>query len=127
MIVVVMCYVISMVFAFIFLRPTTKKQSVVQPQVTESYEELLNILDLTIKSEISYKYKMEYKMKDVRIIYNFQEDLTEITTNVLQTFSEQFMLQLERYHTREFIIKYVSREVQLFLIQYSKDNKISTK
>lgn len=128
MIVVVMCYVIAMVFAFIFLRPKKDKQPVVQqPQVTESYEELLNILDLGIKSEITYKYKMDYKMKDIRIIYDFEQDLTEITTNVMQSFSQSFLLQLERYHNREFIIKYVSRQIQLFLLQYMKENKITTK
>ena len=118
-------YILTMISGLFFFRE--KKQAPVKKAPTNSYETLMSILDTTIQREITYKNKLDYKVKDVRIIYNFQEDLTELTKKVMLSLSSSYLEELEYYHSREYIIQYVTRYVEAFLIEYTRANKIKTK
>lgn len=122
--IIILCYVIAIVVGVVFLRPKKEEKRFVP---SNDYDTLIQILDETIKREILHKNNLEYKLKDVRIIYNFQEDLEDITKRILSSFSSQFYEEMEYYHKRGYIIQYVSRNVQTFLLEYTKQNKIKTK
>jgi len=119
-IIIILCYVIAVAICLIFPR---KKPA--QPP-SNDYETLMGILDEGIKREIAFKQE-EYKLRDIRVIYDFEEDLTEIVKNILVSFSPEYMKELQYYHPKEYIIKYVTKHVKNFLIRYTKENKIKTK
>lgn len=118
-------YILTMVCGAFFFRE--KKQEVVQQAPSNDYDTLMGILDKTIHREITYKDKLDYKVKDTRIIYDFQEDMTEITKRIMFSLSTSFLDELQYYHPREYIIQYVTRYVEVYLIEFTRQNKIKTK
>ena len=121
--VIVACYLIAIAFGIYLFR--TKKEERFEP--INDYETLMNILDETIQREIKHKHELDYKLKDIKVIYNFEEDLKEITTSILSALSPSVLKELEYYHPRDYIIKYVTRYVEIYLIEYTRKNKIRTK
>jgi hypothetical protein len=124
MTVIVLCYLAVLVFGFFLFRGKKEQPTVSVPQ--NDYVTLFAILDETIKREITYKNNLDYKLKDVRIIYDFKEDLTELTEKVMASIADPFLKELEYYHSRQYIIRYVTRYIQVFLIEFTKANKIKT-
>jgi len=91
------------------------------------YKKLLTIINETVQREFMYKYKFEYELKDIKIIYKFEDDLKELVERVLTSFNESFLKELEFYHDRTYIIRYVTKNVELLLMEYQKEKKIKTK
>jgi cell shape-determining protein MreC len=123
--IIIACYIIAVVVAIVLFKSKKEEPKVVVP--SNEYSTLMEILDSIIQREIQYKNTLDYKVKDIRVIYNFQEDLKELTTKILTSLSEPFFQELEYYHSREYIIRYVTRYVEAFLIQFTRQNKIKTK
>jgi hypothetical protein len=123
MTVIIVCYLISIAFGIYLFR--TKKEEKFVP--INDYETLISILDETIQKEIKYKHELHYKLKDIKVIYDFEEDLRDIATSILSALSPTVLKELEYYHPRDYIIKYVARYVEVFLIEYTRKNKIMTK
>ncbi|MFN4245857.1 MAG: hypothetical protein ACK4F9_06925, partial [Brevinematia bacterium] len=68
-----------------------------------------------------------YKIKDVRVIYNFEDDLKELTLRIVSGISKELMGELLYYHPKDYILKYITRVVEYYLIDYTRKNKVKTK
>jgi hypothetical protein len=88
---------------------------------------LFSILNETIKREFTNKYKLDYELKDLVMVGNFQKELHEITKNILLAFGKEFYNQLEIYYNREYIIAYVTKTVEIMLMEFIREKKIRTK
>jgi hypothetical protein len=123
--IIIACYIIAITVAIVMFKSKKEEPKVVVP--SNEYSTLMEILDSIIQREIQYKVTLDYKVRDIRVIYNFQEDLKELTTKILSSLSEPFFQELDYYHSRKYIIQYVTRYVEAFLIEYTRQNKIKTK
>lgn len=84
------------------------------------YEVLMGILIQTIRTEFEHKYNLEYKIKNIKIFYKFEDELSKLVKSTMLAFSDEFLRQLEFYYNREYIIRYVTRSVETLLIEYSR-------
>jgi hypothetical protein len=98
-----------------------------QPEQHLDLSDLMNTLNETIKREFTVRLKLNYELRDVKIIYDFQRDLHDLVNGTLTSFSPDFYNQLQYYYTREYIIQYVTKTIEIMLIEYTKNNKIKTK
>lgn len=114
-------YIFVMVFSFLIFRKKEKNKP------SNDYETLMNILNSIIEREIKYKHELDYKIKDIRVIYNFEEDLKQLTLNIISGISKELMNELLYYHPKEYIFKYIARVVEYYLIEYTRKNKVKTK
>jgi hypothetical protein len=121
--VIVACYLLTIIAGFVIFKP---KKEVERFIPSNSYQELIGILNATIQREIEHKYQLDYKVKDIKIIYNFQEDLTELTSRIMISLAPPFIEELAFYHDRKYIIQIVMRNVETFLMEYTRQNKIKT-
>ena len=92
-----------------------------------SYNDLFDILDTIIRREIAYHNNYIYRLKETKIIYDMKKDLTEIVNNILRDINPDFLKQIEQYHSREYVIKYITRNVNAFLIEFTFKHKVNTK
>lgn len=96
-----------------------------------SYKNVMNILLETIKTEFEYIYKLEYDLKnkstDTKTLPNFKNELKRITGKIIHSFSPEFLKDFEQFYTREYLILFVSKNVEIFLLNYIDKNKIKTK
>lgn len=91
------------------------------------YEELMAIINNAIEVEFSFKYELEYKLKDIRVLNDFQGELKEITRNVVMSFNSDFYKNIEYYHTREYVYKYITKRVEIMLMKFQDKIKVKTK
>lgn len=118
-IVIIIGYVVAIVLGLRFLAQKKKEKP------GNEYDVLMSILDIVIQRELKVKYE-DYKLRDVRVIYNFKEDLTEIVVTIRSGLSETFMNELMYYHPKDYINRYIVKNVEKFLIEYTQNNKIKT-
>lgn len=125
-ILIVGLYTIAIVIALVIFLPKKTNNDTVQPP-TNSFETLMLILQETIQREVKHHHVMVYKVRDVKVIYDFKEDLTTIVKGIMNSYSSTFLKELEFYYSRDYIIRYVTRIVEEYLIEYTNQNKIKTK
>jgi hypothetical protein len=118
-------YLIAMLFGTFLFNKNKKEQR--QETPANSYDELMAIVTSIMEREIKFKHDMDYKVKDVKVIYDFEEDLKEITKKIIAGISPELFKDLEYYHPRQYLITVITRNVQIFLIEYTRQNKISSK
>lgn len=124
--IIVLGYSIAIIIALALFKPK-KEDKHPSTFIANDYDTLMSILDNTIQRELRHHYELIYKLQDIRIIYNIQEDLALIVKEIMASFSPNLLKQLEIYHSKDYVIKYVTRTVEIFLIEYTKKNKITAK
>lgn len=101
-------------------------ERVYKPNI-KSEEEIIGILNRTIDREFTYKVKLEFELKEVILIKDFEQELTDLVSRTLHAVSHDLLKELENYYTFEYISKYVAKSHQILLMQYIKEKKIKTR
>jgi flagellar basal body-associated protein FliL len=89
--------------------------------------DLMDMLTNTTQRAWLFKYKLEYELKDIRMFHDFQKEMTQLAHEVLESLSPDILEELEHYHTRDYIIKYVTKTIQISLMEFIREKKIKTK
>ena len=119
--------VIAITFVVNFCDRSNKVEEVVIENDRLTYDEIFEVITETIKVVFKHKYEMEYKLKDIKMFYNFEDEVRELTTEVIKAFSDDFIKKAEFYHTGDYITTYITRSITVLLIEYTKANKVKTK
>lgn len=86
-----------------------------KPDMT--YIECKEIVD-TCVSDAIIDLEMRYEINDVKYIKNIEKDTISTTNEILASISENVLTQMECYITKKHIIRYISRNVKLSLMDY---------
>ena len=97
------------------------------PRLGLSYEEVNVIIEGIISEIFNNKYLLYYKLKEITIIPKMDEEVTNITKEVISAFSDTFIHECENYYTKEFLVMMITRKVQILLVDYTNTNKPNTK
>lgn len=89
--------------------------------------ELMSIINGTIEREFVYKIKLEFELKNVILIKDFEKELTELVNRTMNSFSSDIMKEFEYYYTLEYITKHVTKAHQILLTNYINHKKIKTR
>lgn len=100
-----------------------KKEEKNDNHVYLSFDEVNEIIDTTIDEILVNKWKVYYRLKDIRIIPKMDQDIATITKEIITAFSPVFLESVEYYYTKEFFYTMITRRVQLFLINYTNEYK----
>jgi len=93
----------------------------------QDLDTLMNIIDTTIKRTFLEKYKLEYELRNMTMIKDFEKDLNQLTHAVIMSFNKPFMTNLEYYYSKEYIIGYVTKTIQIMLMEFIKEKKLKIK
>lgn len=115
---------VTLVFIFLGLKMIKKNKEDFEPM---EYAEVMEIINKNIEVQFQFKYALEYQLKDIKIIYDYEKEMKEITSAVLLSFSSDFYRHIDYYHDREYIYKYVSKRVNISLMKFSDKIKPKTK
>lgn len=116
-------YVLIITMGLLMFLPKRKKETY-EFKPTVSYKQLMKIVSITIDRELLRKFQIEYSVKEIKWVDNFEEELKNLSRNVMRAFSPHFLRELEYYHDRNYIYKMVVQQVQAFMIEYIKENKL---
>lgn len=102
-----------------------KKDNHIRHNEPRSLQELLSFLNFIIEQEITFKLKIELEIKkSTKIITGFNKELETLSKNINNSLSVDFLNELSYYVTREFIAKYIVRNIELYLIKHMSENQI---
>ena len=90
------------------------------------YNEVMSIIDESIKQQFKFKYRLEYDLKDIRVLHDFEKELDEISKAVLLSFSSSFYKHIDYYHDRDYTYRYVVRQTEILLLEFINKVKIKT-
>lgn len=97
-----------------------------EPKLRLTHDECMFILNGTMKREFEMRYKLEYELKDLVMLYNFQEELDNITRATMNALSPSLIKELEFFYTRKYIIGYVAKYTEIMLMEFTNTKKIKT-
>lgn len=88
-----------------------------------SFEECNTVINAVVEEVYNHKYGLYYKLKEMTIIPNMDEEIMAMTKEVLESFSESQYREFNRYYTKEYIARLITRKIQIKLIDYVGNNK----
>ena len=92
-----------------------------------SYDDINVIIEGIITEIFTNKYLLYYKLKDVRVIPNMDEEITTITKEVINAFSNDLIHEISKFYSKDFLVMMITRKVQILLVDYTNNNKPNTK
>jgi hypothetical protein len=92
-----------------------------------SHSDIMSIIDSTIETVWKDKYLLYYRLKEIKVIANMDNEIVTITAEIMHSFSNPFMNTCLNYFTLDFITSMVTRKVQMLLIDYTNTYKPNTK
>lgn len=91
-------------------------------------ETLLSILNETIDRELLFKLTIDRGFgKRNYIIRDFEKELTIISKSILNSFNMDFIDEIKYYYTEDYLLRYIIKTVQIYMIKHMDENKIETK
>lgn len=108
-----------------FISTINKKNTTIPPQqpLTTSFDECNDIINTVINEVYTNKYLLYYTIKEITMIPKMDEEIKKITTEVYSSFSETMLTSILQYYSKEYLIKLITRRVQLLLVDYIDKHK----
>ena len=91
-----------------------------------SFDDVNDTIETVVSEVYNNKYLINYKLKDIRILSNMQDEVTRITLDVMSAFDQRFLNQAYRYYTREYLVQMITRRATMLIILYTKEHKPKT-
>lgn len=92
-----------------------------------SFDEVNDTIETIVSEVFNNKYLINYKLRDIRILKDMQEEVTKITLDVMSAFDQKFLTQAHRFYTKEYLVQMVTRRVTMLIILYTKEYKPKTR
>ena len=92
-----------------------------------SFEECNTIIDNVVDDIWKNKYFLSYRLRDLTIIPNMDNEITEFTKEVLNSISDRVKVETMRYYSHDYMITRITRQAQMLFVDYIDKFKPSTK
>lgn len=99
--------------------------SVIKRVNVRSEEELMNILNITIDREFKYVKYLEYELKNIVLIKDYEAEIDKLVSRTMNAFSTDLLDDLQHYYTLDYITKHVTKSHQILLNMFIKEKKIN--
>lgn len=92
----------------------------------EPHDVLMTMLDNMIDRAVTIKYMLQFDIHGVYIIKDFAADSEELVKTIINGIAPGVWRDLEYYHTRHYIITYVTQRIHNLLMRYTNEKKFVT-
>lgn len=104
-----------------------EKNKELPPEPTMAYEEIIGIVDEMVAKSFRQKFLMDVLVSKKRYVKDFRGVVTGVITDVFNSLSPAFLQEANYYVTTEYMITRATRDTEVMLMQFIKDQKISVK
>lgn len=101
--------------------------TVIPDNIHLSFEECNRIIDNVIEDIWKNKYFLSYRLRDLTIIPNMDNEITDFTKEVLNSISDRVKVETMRYYSHDYMITRITRQAQMLFVDYIDKFKPSTK
>lgn len=99
--------------------------SVIKRVKVRPEDELMDILNNTIDREFKYVRYLEYELKNIILIKDYEGELDKLVTRTMNAFSTELLEELQYYYTLNYITKHVTKSHQVLLNMFINEKKIN--
>ena len=99
--------------------------SVIKRVKVRPENELMDILNNTIDREFKYVRYLEYELKNIILIKDYEGELDKLVTRTMNAFSTELLEELQYYYTLNYITKHVTKSHQVLLNMFINEKKIN--
>ena len=99
--------------------------SVIKRVKVRPEDELMAIVNATIDREFKYVRYLEYELKNVVLIKDYEGELDKLVSRTMNAFSTEVLEELQYYYTLNYITKHVTKSHQVLLNMFIKEKKIN--
>ena len=99
--------------------------SVIMKVKVRPEDELMSILNSTIEREFSYVRYLEYELKNIVLIKDYEQEIDKLVSRTMNAFSTDLLDELQHYYTLNYITKHVTKSHQILLNVFIKEKKIN--
>ena len=93
--------------------------------VLRSSDELIEMLSGLIDTHVSLKLQITYKVKlNTNVIRDMDGELRDLSEKVFSSLAEPFLRELRYYYTNEYIANYITKSIEVRLIDFMKKNSV---
>lgn len=97
------------------------------PEPTMTYEEIIGIIDEMVARSFRQKFLMDVLVSKKRYIKDFKGVVSGVITDVFNSLSPALLQEANYYVTTEYMITRATRDTEVMLMQFIKDQQISVK
>lgn len=101
----------------------TPEETNIIPGNPMTFQECKDVIDTVIHEVYVNKYQLYYTLKEIKIIPNMDDEILNMSREVLGAFSETQYREFSRYYTHDYLGQYITRTIQLLFIDYTDKNK----
>ena len=95
--------------------------------ISLSYKECNEIIDNIIDDIWKNKYYISYRLRDISIISHMDEEISVFVKEVIDSISNNVMIECLKYYSYDYLIKKITRTGQMLFIEYTNNHKPNTK
>ena len=99
--------------------------SVIKRVKVRPEDELMAIVNATIDREFKYVRYLEYELKSVVLIKDYEGELDKLVSRTMNAFSTEVLEELQYYYTLNYITKHVTKSHQVLLNMFINEKKIN--
>ena len=99
--------------------------SVIKRVIVRPEDELMAIVNATIDREFKYVRYLEYELKSVVLIKDYEGELDKLVSRTMNAFSTEVLEELQYYYTLNYITKHVTKSHQVLLNMFINEKKIN--
>ena len=99
--------------------------SVIKRVKVRPEDELMDILNNTIDREFKYVRYLEYELKNIILIKDYEGEMDKLVTRTMNAFSTELLEELQYYYTLNYITKHVTKSHQVLLNMFINEKKIN--
>ena len=99
--------------------------SVIKRVKVRPEDELMAIVNATIDREFKYVRYLEYELKNVVLIKDYEGELDKLVSRTMNAFSTEVLEDLQYYYTLNYITKHVTKSHQVLLNMFINEKKIN--
>lgn len=99
--------------------------SVIKRVKVRPEDELMAIVNATIDREFKYVRYLEYELKNVVLIKDYEGELDKLVSRTMNAFSTEVLEELQYYYTLNYITKHVTKSHQVLLNMFINEKKIN--
>ena len=92
-----------------------------------SFDEMNKIIDAVFEEISQNKYLIHYILKEIKVIPKMDEEIRNLTMDVLHAFSPEFRQTLYSVYSEDYVVKMLTRRSQKFMIEYLDKHKPRSK
>lgn len=120
---ILVCLYINMLVITFMMWSEHRNRSYHDKKPNIDFKTLMDVIDDIIDTTFKFRVELDFSKRESGYIFNYESELSSLVSDIMNYVSIDLFKGAEYYTTREFIISYITKQCELFLLDNIKLSK----